>query len=133
MRSPTRLTAVRPEFRAFQEVLTHVYPIVPRGIFDRSIDVMLIESGFLCGVYFKVNGTLLSSVIIRRYDNLFPIMVASLQKLRQPRSVMITAESTSDLYEDEGPECSDSNLQKVVLKYESGFGTNLYWYKWWPL
>lgn len=48
---------------------------------------------------------------------------ATLQKLRQPRSVMMTVENT---------ESSDSNHGNAIIKSEPDFGTNLDWDQWKP-
>ncbi len=97
--------------------------------------------GFLviavCAYYLTGNGLPTSTVTIQRDDDLFDVAVASLQKLEQPRSVLIAAKITSNW--DSGSDsnsnsaCSDSDDKSAIMKMEPNFGTHLYWYYWQPL
>jgi len=77
--------------------------------------------------YLIRNGLPTSTVTMQHDDDLFDVAVASLRKSQQPRSVLITAKTTSvSAY-------SDSDDRSVTMKMEPNFGTHLYWYNWQPL
>ena len=69
--------------------------------------------------------------------------MALLEKLQQPRSVILIADNTSkwnwdsdsdeDSDEDLDSKCSNRDDRSAIVKYEPSIGTYLYWYNWWPI
>jgi len=116
-----------PQLHATQEFLTELYCFLPNGILGWAFGVGFVVVA-ICAYYLTWKGPPISTVTIKRYDDLFPIVVASLRKFRQPRSVLITADTISK--EDSGwdSECGDSDDESTTVKTEPNFGTNLYWY-----
>ncbi|KAL9127582.1 MAG: hypothetical protein Q9217_003579 [Psora testacea] len=143
------LMAFGPQLHAFHDFLSKISPLILNGTFKREIlteihplfgnnsFVWAIVLGFVVGIcyYFVENGLPVSKITIPVYDDLFPVVVASLAKLRQPSSVLVAAETSwrSDSDWDSDFECSDSDDESTPISTQPDYGSNLYWYKMQPM
>lgn len=70
-----------PQLHATQEFLTELYCFLPNGILGWAFGVGFVVVA-ICAYYLTWKGPPISTVTIKRYDDLFPIIVASLRKFR---------------------------------------------------